>query len=680
MNKKIYLKTLLVAVGLCAGSMSAWAGDVTTLYERGDGTEWAESDLTNWTNTNCTPDISSGLHVALYNTGWSTKTTILPTTNAIVTVNATINGAKANGRNGSYDYIKVGGVSFRIYGQDQKATIDIDGTETSLATKITRGSDYSIKFIVNTATGAVTYAYNGGSDTEAATTSSTSISEIVFGHSRYSSENTGWGTFDATLKKIKVTNETQDVSTASYTINYIYNEETIKTTEGTNTIGATVNAENPVTVSGTRYFAKDGETTSMEITNGTNVLNVDLRTAETFGYTVNAVDGSDNILATLSSGSCTEGDDISLAYPRYVLSGTTLYASGAGGVTYSTTFMPDADNYVKKLTYNSGTVTDVAYYTEGEDVSGVSVGANAARASVGRMGYTTDENTYKDVTPVAPGKYKIYARGQNGNASARTFNFKVGEVVVFTGSIANGTNLDSNSDEFSVMENSTLSFACVGSSQSGMDYFYLVRTGDVTVSKEISAVGWATYYSPYALDLENATNLTDAYIVTGGAGGVLTKTSVKGGTVPANTGLLLKGTEGSAVEVTIPVVASSSTDVSGNKLLGVTSETDLDLDDNDDGTADQSVYVLMNETNGLGFYQTTTTSFTLGANTAYLPANFAGATARYFNLEDPATGINSVKGKEFMVNGSEIYNLQGQRVAQPAKGLYIINGKKVMVK
>lgn len=42
-------------------------------------------------------------------------------------------------------------------------------------------------------------------------------------------------------------------------------------------------------------------------------------------------------------------------------------------------------------------------------------------------------------------------------------------------------------------------------------------------------------------------------------------------------------------------------------------------------------------------------------------------------------GISSVRMTEAVKNG-EVYNLNGQRVAQPTKGLYIINGRKVVVK
>ncbi len=204
-----------------------------------------------------------------------------------------------------------------------------------------------------------------------------------------------------------------------------------------------------------------------------------------------------------------------------------------------------------------------------------------------------------------------------------------------------------------------------------------------TVSKTISAAGWATYCSPYPLDFSgDIANLNAAYLITTGDGTYVTKTEITG-TIPANKGILLKG-EG---EVTIPVVASSSTDVSSNMLIGVTTATTLDLDANDDGTADTQIYVLLNETTGekrgIGFYLTATsvTSFSLGANSAYLPSNFAGDLARgFFSLaDDEATGINMVHGEGFKVNGA-VYNLNGQRIDKPTKGLYISGGKKFIVK
>jgi hypothetical protein len=172
-----------------------------------------------------------------------------------------------------------------------------------------------------------------------------------------------------------------------------------------------------------------------------------------------------------------------------------------------------------------------------------------------------------------------------------------------------------------------------------------------TVSKTITAAGWATYCSPYALDLEHATGLKDAYIVTGAEGSVLSTTSVKGGTIPANTGILIEAPAGT---VTIPVVASSSTSVSGNKFQGVTEATEI---------VANAGYVLMGSPK-VGFYQNENT-FTVGANTAYLPASFAsGARSAYFFRGD-ITGVD---------------NVEAAAEATLKDGKYLENGKIVIVK
>lgn len=195
------------------------------------------------------------------------------------------------------------------------------------------------------------------------------------------------------------------------------------------------------------------------------------------------------------------------------------------------------------------------------------------------------------------------------------------------------------------------------------------------VTKTITSAGWATYCSPYALNLAGASaTLEDAYIVTGGNDGVLTLTSVKNGTVPANTGLLLKGSEGT---VTIPIVGSSTTNVAANKLVGVTEPYEL---------AANGGYVLMGSSS-VGFYKNSN-AFTVGANTAYLPAGFDATTARSFYSFGDATAIKAIDNSstseaakssaQFAIDN--YYNVAGQRVAAPTKGLYIKNGKKIVVK
>ena len=65
-------------------------------------------------------------------------------------------------------------------------------------------------------------------------------------------------------------------------------------------------------------------------------------------------------------------------------------------------------------------------------------------------------------------------------------------------------------------------------------------------------------------------------------------------------------------------------------------------------------------------------------NTAYLPADVAPARS-FIGLFGETTGISSIQNSQFTMP-NEVYDLQGRRVAQPTKGLYIMNGKKMLVK
>ena len=179
-----------------------------------------------------------------------------------------------------------------------------------------------------------------------------------------------------------------------------------------------------------------------------------------------------------------------------------------------------------------------------------------------------------------------------------------------------------------------------------------------TISKSISDAGYATLYSQYPLDFSGS-GLT-AYIATieGNTVTFESKTSI-----PALTGVLLKGDAG----VHNITVAESNTDVSANKFKGVIANTEVDA----------GIYVLMNINNVVGFYQTKN-AFTVGANTAYLPADVMAEARAFISLDgDEATGIAEVKGS---AAEQQVYDLQGRRVAQPVKGLYIVNGRKVVVK
>lgn len=72
------------------------------------------------------------------------------------------------------------------------------------------------------------------------------------------------------------------------------------------------------------------------------------------------------------------------------------------------------------------------------------------------------------------------------------------------------------------------------------------------------------------------------------------------------------------------------------------------------------------------------TSGKIGAFRAYFTGIAAGARPIFDDTEEFSTGINKVDN--MLRQDSAYYNLNGQRVLSPTKGLYIVNGKKVIFK
>ena len=201
------------------------------------------------------------------------------------------------------------------------------------------------------------------------------------------------------------------------------------------------------------------------------------------------------------------------------------------------------------------------------------------------------------------------------------------------------------------------------SGQQAIQLYKYDETATPTITAKVTAAGYATFCSEYALDFTNVEGLT-AYKATISADKKVSFTEVT--EVPAREGVLLKGAEKT---YNIPAIASA--DAIDNAFIGVTVETP---------DVPAGIFVLMNPEGGkgVGFYKTTQ-AFTVGANTAYLPALAGdGDEARTFIALDEVTAIDGIAAEK-MLNG-EVYNLQGQRVVKAQKGLYIVNGKKVMVK
>lgn len=175
---------------------------------------------------------------------------------------------------------------------------------------------------------------------------------------------------------------------------------------------------------------------------------------------------------------------------------------------------------------------------------------------------------------------------------------------------------------------------------------------------------WATFYNKlYSFEADPSTQVFKAEL----SGSTITLHEVTKRIVDAGTAVVLKST-GNPV-MTLTTEASSNSD--SNSLEGVSDAAGMTADD------PSTTYVLNNGTQGVGFYKLKAGK-TLGVGKAYLTYSGAAGAPSFFGLEN-TTGINALNVERETLNG-DAYNLAGQRVAQPTKGLYIVNGKKVVIK
>lgn len=209
-------------------------------------------------------------------------------------------------------------------------------------------------------------------------------------------------------------------------------------------------------------------------------------------------------------------------------------------------------------------------------------------------------------------------------------------------------------------------------------YATIVDKSNVYEGVEITLSGTdgMHYFTTFSSD--KAVEFVDATVYTVGVNdNKLSLNEVKGNQVPANTGVLVQSNKTDAMYVYI----ESAPAIEGNLLrASVTDQTTTGSDD----TKEYKYYMLSynKDNENLGFYwgENDGAAFTSKAGRAYLAVEKTNevAAVKGFSLSDMETGISQVCGSA--ANKGVIYDLQGRQVERAVRGLYIMNGRKVMVK
>lgn len=388
-----------------------------------------------------------------------------------------------------------------------------------------------------------------------------------------------------------------------------------------------------------------------------------------YNYTINAVCGEKTI-KQLGSGISQQNLSYSISnLPFAIMDEGICYKLNDTDVKdYKKTFTMGKSDATENVSYIEA--DDISYFFEAEDILSKNYGNVSGSYSSG-----TTAGVYSGANltmhSIASGKYTVTV-----NSSVRRSKEDILKVQVSSdnnewtdaGLI---TLKDSKGGNYSI-ENVNLpkdgSIRLVENKNQNMchyiDYVTLYRTGDATETVSVSDAGYATYATKYNIEVPESNDVKVMTVKVNDDNSTITLYDVPAGKViPANTGILVKAAQGNHDFV---VTSKEGTKLENNSLVAATTDVTSYGD---------KFFALTKQGEKVGF-ALVANGVVIPADKAYLEVP-AGTPAKFFGLDGEATGINSVKTAK--ADGA-YYTLEGVKTTKPVKGLYIHNGKKIVVK
>ena len=171
------------------------------------------------------------------------------------------------------------------------------------------------------------------------------------------------------------------------------------------------------------------------------------------------------------------------------------------------------------------------------------------------------------------------------------------------------------------------------------------------------------------------------------------KLAQQGDVVPAQTAVVLECNSTNPADNQLLPQGEETTQTSDNRLCGTFFGAAINGLTVKDGTGVErnvthdnirAFNINTNDSrNPIGFYKVNSTVTTIPGNKAFLVLTNAEAQAKGFVLEfedGSTTGIETIETSKNSTEDGVYYDLQGRRVENPTRGVYIVNGKKVVIK
>lgn len=183
-----------------------------------------------------------------------------------------------------------------------------------------------------------------------------------------------------------------------------------------------------------------------------------------------------------------------------------------------------------------------------------------------------------------------------------------------------------------------------------------------------------TVYLPFAIDEETAASLGTFYELKGYDGTTVSMESVT--ETKANTPYMFKpkaaDTKVAAKMVTVEATPAAAPVVGSIKFVGTYEQKDIVSN-----TSTQYYCFMADGAEAGKFVRVITTPVTMNPYRAYMVVEGADARELDLVIDGVSTGIKNMK---VGTDDNVYYDLQGRRVLYPTKGLYIVNGRKVIIK